>query len=99
MTEPNTEKSEQIVFDPLDMHNYRIEKLPKRKKGAFETWLTYIGPPLAIISFVLFAFILKLPFLQQIDPVHLTENRTSGVFKKQRCYAWDFCGWLNIMDY
>ena len=73
MTEPNTIVSEQIAFDPLDMHNYRIEKLPKRKKGAFETWLTYIGPPLAIASFVFFAFILKMPFLQQIDPAHLTE--------------------------
>jgi solute carrier family 13 (sodium-dependent dicarboxylate transporter), member 2/3/5 len=61
-------------FDPLDMHNYRIEKLPKRKKGNFEKWLTYIGPPLAIISFILFAFVFNLPFLQNIDPSHLTEE-------------------------
>lgn len=61
-------------IDLLDMHNYRIEKLPKRKKANFEKWLTYIGPPLAIIAFVLFAYILKLPFLQQIDPSHLTEE-------------------------
>ena len=63
------------------MHNYRIEKLPKRKKGNFEKWLTYIGPPLAIISFILFGFVLKLSFLQQIDPVHLTEE-AKKVFDK-----------------
>lgn len=68
----NTDRSEQ--FDLLDMHNYRIEKLPKRSKGNFEKWLTIIGPPLAIISFVLFAFIIKLPFLQDIDPARLTEE-------------------------
>ncbi|OFX89995.1 MAG: sodium:sulfate symporter [Bacteroidetes bacterium GWF2_33_16] len=68
----NTERSEQ--FDLLDMHNYRIEKLPKRSKGKFEKWLTIIGPPLAIVSFVLFAFIIKLPFLQNIDPARLTEE-------------------------
>lgn len=74
MTEPNNILHEDTSFDLLDMHNYRIEKLPKRKKSNFEKWLTYIGPPLAIISFVLFGFILKLSFLQQIDPVHLTEE-------------------------
>ena len=62
------------TFDLLDMHNYRIEKLPKRKKGSFERWMTYVGPPMAILSFVLFGFVLKLSFLQQIDPVHLTEE-------------------------
>ena len=74
MTAPEIKSPEDTSFDLLDMHNYRIEKLPKRKKGNFEQWLTYIGPPLAIISFVLFGFVLNLSFLQQIDPVHLTEE-------------------------
>jgi len=81
MTEPKTKIPEDTTFDILDMHNYRIEKLPKRKKGNFEKWLTYIGPPLAIISFVLFGFVLKLSFLQQIDPVHLTDE-AKKVFDK-----------------
>jgi anion transporter len=81
MTELKTKIPEDTTFDILDMHNYRIEKLPKRKKGNFEKWLTYIGPPLAIISFVLFGFVLKLSFLQQIDPVHLTEE-AKKVFDK-----------------
>lgn len=68
-------------FDLLDMHNYRIEKLPKRSKGNFEKWLTIIGPPLAIISFILFAFIIKLPFLQDIDPSRLTAE-AKKVFDK-----------------
>jgi anion transporter len=74
MTVPNKKPAEDTSFDLLDMHNYRIEKLPKRKKGNFEKWLTYIGPPLAILSFVLLGFVLKFSFLQQIDPVHLTEE-------------------------
>jgi solute carrier family 13 (sodium-dependent dicarboxylate transporter), member 2/3/5 len=74
MVEQILEKDKSELIDPLDMQNYRIEKLPKRKKGNFEKWLTYIGPPLAIILFILFAFIVKLPFLQGIDPIHLTED-------------------------
>lgn len=68
-------------FDPLDMHNYRIDKLPKRKKGNFEKWLTIIGPPLAIVVFILFSFILKLPFFQNIDPSLLSEE-ARNVFDK-----------------
>ncbi|MDO9254347.1 MAG: SLC13 family permease [Bacteroidales bacterium] len=81
MTEPYKKIPEDTAFDILDMHNYRIEKLPKRKKGNFERWLTYIGPPLAIISFILLGFVLKLSFLQQIDPSHLTEE-AKKVFEK-----------------
>ncbi len=54
--------------DPLDMHNYRIEHLPKREKSGFEKWLAHIGLPLAIMVFILFAFVIELPFLQNIDP-------------------------------
>lgn len=68
----DTDKKEQ--FDLLDMHNYKIEKLPKRSKGNFEKWLSIIGVPMSIISFILFAFVFKLPFLQDIDPSRLTEE-------------------------
>jgi len=81
MTEIKSKMPDETAFDLLDMHNYRIEKLPKRKKGTFEKWLTYIGPPLAIISFILLAFVFKLSFLQQIDPAHLTEG-AKKVFDK-----------------
>ena len=69
-------------FDPLDMHNYRIEKLPKREKSTFEKWLVAIGPALAIIVFILFAFVIKLPFLYSIDPTHLVADEAKAAYEK-----------------
>ncbi len=43
--------------------------------------MAIIGPPLAIISFILFAFVIKLPFLQDIDSSRLTEE-AKKVFDK-----------------
>jgi len=62
------------TFDPLDMHNYRIERLPKREKGPFEKWLAISGPLLAVAAFILFAYVIKLPFLHSIQ---LTDIVTS----------------------
>ena len=28
------------AFDPLDMNNYKAEKLPKMQKSKFETWMS-----------------------------------------------------------
>jgi anion transporter len=81
MTDQILSPKEDEPIDFLDMRNYRIEKLPKRKKAKLEKWLTYIGPPLAVISFALLAYILKLPFLQQIDSSILTEE-AKAVFDK-----------------
>lgn len=69
------------VYDPLDMHNYRIEKLPKRERSSVEKWLAIIGVPLAVISFILFAFVLKLPFLQEIDPASLVSDAAKKAYK------------------
>ncbi len=66
-----SENPERGVFDPLDMQNYRIEKLPKRAKGTIERLLAIIGIPLAILSFLLLAFVVRVPFLQNIDPDQL----------------------------
>ncbi|MFK5959426.1 MAG: SLC13 family permease [Lutibacter sp.] len=65
-------------FDVLDMKNYRMEKLPKREKSKFEKFLMSIGAPLAIISFVLILFVVKIPFLEQIDTAVLSENAKSN---------------------
>jgi anion transporter len=67
-------------FDPLDMRNYRVEKLPKREKGKFEKWLAVAGVPLAIISFILLAFIVKIPFLGDIDPEKLISNAAKKAY-------------------
>lgn len=54
-------------FDPLDMNNYKIEKLPKRSKSKVESFLALLGGPLAIITFLLIYFIFKPDFLQSIN--------------------------------
>lgn len=67
----NSNIDERGPFDPLDMQNYRIEKLPKRAKGPIERWLAILGIPMAIVSFLLIAFVVRVPFLQDIDPEQL----------------------------
>ena len=76
--EPEFDKE---VFDPLDMRNYRVEKLPKRAKGKFEKWLAVAGIPLAIISFVLLAFVVRLPFLSDIDPERLISSAAKKAYE------------------
>jgi len=68
------EKQTNNSFDPLDMHNYRIEKLPKRSKSSVERILSNMGGPLAIISFVLIYFIFKPGYLLFINPESLGEH-------------------------
>lgn len=65
-------------FDPLDMQQYRIEKLPKRSKSKFEKWLAISGIPLAIIAFVALGSFLKFDFLSNIA----LENLVSDAAKK-----------------
>ena len=66
-------------FDVLDMKNYRMEKLPKREKSKFEKILMKIGGPLAILSFVLILFVLKIPFLESIDVTSLSDSAKSNL--------------------
>jgi anion transporter len=69
-------------FDPLDMHNYRIERLPKRERSDFEKWLAIIGVPLSISAFILFAFVIDLPFLQNINFDSLVSERAKTEFMR-----------------
>jgi solute carrier family 13 (sodium-dependent dicarboxylate transporter), member 2/3/5 len=68
--------------DPLDMQQYRIERLPKRDKGPIEKWLALSGPFLAAAAFVLFAFIIKLPFLHSVGASDVVTSTAKEVFKK-----------------
>jgi len=68
--------------DMLDMSNYRIEHLPKREKSGFEKTLANIGIPLAILVFLLFGFVLDLPFLQNIDPETLVSDSSIAEFER-----------------
>jgi len=65
-------KNEQ--FDVLDMHNYRMEKLPAREKSSFEKKLMTLGAPLAILSFIVLMFFVKIPFIENFDVEALSKN-------------------------
>lgn len=54
-------------FDPLDMNNYRIERLPKMQKSGFEKWMAIIGAPLAVLVFILIYQVIDIPFLNTIS--------------------------------
>jgi solute carrier family 13 (sodium-dependent dicarboxylate transporter), member 2/3/5 len=73
-------RSDNNHFDPLDMHNYRIERLPKRDKSNFEKWLAIAGVPLSVIAFVMFAFVIELPFLQNIQLENLVSEKAQTEF-------------------
>lgn len=65
-----TEKGD---FNPLDMHNYRMENLPVRDKTNLEKWIAIIGGPLAILAFILIMWVIPIPFLQSIDATSLSD--------------------------
>ncbi|MBW6498649.1 MAG: anion permease [Bacteroidales bacterium] len=69
-------------FDPLDMHNYRIEHLPKRERSVFEKSLAAAGIPIAILVFILFGFFIDLPFLQNIDSSTLVSASAQKEFER-----------------
>ena len=60
------EKKSAELFDPLDMNNYKIEKLPKMEKSTFEKWMARLGGPLAIIAFVLVYWMVDIPFIDNL---------------------------------
>ncbi len=74
MSEAMLEGTKTKQFDPLDMQNYKIEKLPKRSKSKFEQILSTIGGPLAIILFIVIYFIAQPAFLGHINPDSLSEH-------------------------
>lgn len=70
------------AFDPLDMHNYRVEKLPKRIKTPVEKWLAIIGPPLALLAFIYFGFLAELTFLRDLDPSSIVSKTALKAIEK-----------------
>ena len=77
MTDKNTELDQQKEFDPLDMNNYKVEKLPKMEKSGFEKWMARLGLPLSIIAFVLFLCVFKMPFIDNLENVDLRKGADS----------------------
>jgi len=62
------------------MHNYRVEQLPVREKSRFERILAAIGAPLALLVFVVFAFGVEIPFLQDVNPDGIVSDAAKAVF-------------------
>lgn len=60
------ENKQVATFDPLDMNNYKIEKLPKMEKSSFEKWMARLGGPLAILAFVLVYWVVDIPFIDNL---------------------------------
>lgn len=71
----NLNPEEEKVFDPLDMNNYKVEKLPKMQKSGFEKWMARLGGPLAILVFVLIYWLLDIGFLNDITADALTGDK------------------------
>jgi len=61
------EEEKKVKFDPLDMNNYKIEKLPKIEKTGFEKWMSIIGAPLAIIVFLFIYYGTNISFIDNIN--------------------------------
>ena len=73
---------QQPAFDPLDMNNYRIEKLPKMQKSGFEKILQRIGAPLAILMFIAIYWLADIPFINRIDTNSETTTLTESAMKR-----------------
>ena len=65
MTTDNMTKA--AAFDPLDMGNYKVEKLPKMQKSKFEVWMARLGGPLAIAAFVWICWFCHIGFIDNLD--------------------------------
>jgi anion transporter len=61
-------------FDPLDMGNYRVEKLPKLEKSGFERWMARLGGPVALLAFALLYWGVDFSFLHGLDPGALAKS-------------------------
>ena len=67
MTDKNTELDQEQVFDPLDMNNYKVEKLPKMEKSGFEKWMARLGGPVAALVFILIYWVIDIPLFDNLD--------------------------------
>jgi anion transporter len=67
--------------DPLDMQQYRVEKLPKRQKSSIEKWIAQAGLPLAATAFITLGFLVDLPFLDHIEASQVTAKSARVVLE------------------
>ena len=69
MTDKNTEleQEQEQALDPLDMNNYKVEKLPKMEKSGFEKWMARLGGPIAALIFILIYWVVDIPLFDNLD--------------------------------
>ena len=93
MTDKTTELEQEQVFDPLDMNNYKVEKLPKMEKSGFEKWMARLGGPIAALVFVLIYWVVDIPLFDNLDFSGLSDKAQArlGVIGEEAfiraCYA------------
>lgn len=68
------------TYDPLDMRNYSMEKLPKRNKSKIEMLMASFGAPLAILSFITLAFFVDIPFIHNLSLEGLQSNQAIEMY-------------------
>jgi hypothetical protein len=73
-----TDNMTKAAFDPLDMGNYKVEKLPKMQKSKFEVWMARLGGPLAIAAFVWICWFCHIGFIDNLDTSLWPRRRRSG---------------------
>ena len=74
MTDKNTELEQEQALDPLDMNNYKVEKLPKMEKSGFEKWMARLGGPIAALIFILIYWVVDIPLFDNIDFASLSDK-------------------------
>ena len=82
-------KQEAQQFDPLDMNNYKIEKLPKMEKSSFEKWMARLGGPLAILAFILVYWVVDIPFIDNLKesdfiPTEIVTENADGTISVEQ---------------
>lgn len=65
-----------LDFDPLDMSNYSLEKLPDIKGGPIMEKIKLVGVPLAVLSFIIFHF--------QLIPIETFDLLAAGEHKNAK---------------
>ena len=80
---------QEAQFDPLDMNNYKIEKLPKMEKSTFEKWMARLGGPLAILAFVLVYWVVDIPFIDNLKesdfiPTEIVTENADGTISVEQ---------------
>lgn len=74
MTKKHTASEHELAFDPLDMNNYKVEKLPKMEKSGLEKWMARLGGPLSILVFVLIYWGVDIPLFDNLDFTQLSDK-------------------------